>query len=744
MAGADKQYECLSCGASFDAQEKLQSHIDSEQTACVWKSSDDQDLSDPQLYLSRELSKLRFNERVLHEAADDRNPLLERVKFLSIFTRNMDEFFMKRVGGLKQQMASGLTEASPDGRRPAEHWREVLEVAGPLFERQSECYQQVLQPALASEGIGIVGYDALDPDEQSELDAYFERSILPTLTPLTIDSAKPFPHISNLSLSLGVLTREDGEDEPVFSRIKIPQNRPRLVQVDGGTRYVLLDDLVKANLDQLFPNVDVVETATFRVTRNAEVRRNEEVAEDLIQLAEDVIEERRFATVVRLEISQSMSREMLAPLQSNLDVDGEETYRLPPPLDLGAFMALTELDRPDLKEPTWTPQPHPRLGRPRSDDQQSVFSEIKRDDLLVHHPYHSFTGSVQRFLDEAANDPKVLAIKAAIYRTASDSKVIQSLIDAAENGKQVAVMVELKARFDEQNNLEWAKKLEEEGIHVAYGTIGYKTHTKTTLVVREEEDGVRLYSHIGTGNYHSETAKRYEDLGLFTASRDVGQDLVKLFNYFTGNARHDQYRKLLIAPGNMRRQFTEMIRRERDHARDGREAAITAKLNRLEDPEIIEELYRASQAGVDIDLVVRDICRLRPGLAGISDNVSVVSLVGRFLEHSRIFRFHDDGAEKYFIGSADWMERNLDNRVEAVTPIDDRRIQKRLDHILDLCLADTRKCWEMHPDGSYTQRRPEPDEETRNCQAILMDEAREEWADYEVSKTHRAERPPPE
>ncbi len=726
MTDTDEQYECLSCGASFDTRDKLQGHVDSEQTACVWKSSEDWDLSDPQLYLSRELSKLRFNERVLHEATDDRNPLLERVKFLSIFTDNMDEFFMKRVGGLKQQTASGVTEVSPDGRGPAEHWREALEVAGPLFERQSECYQQVLQPALSSAGVDIVGYDALDPGEQSELDAYFERSVLPTLTPLTIDSAKPFPHISNLSLSLGVLTREGGGDEPVFSRLKIPQNRPRLVEVGDGTRYVLLEDLVEANLDQLFPNVDIVEAATFRVTRNAEVRRNEEVAEDLIQLAEEVIEERRFATVVRLEVDESMSGEMLTPLQSNLEVEERETYRLPPPLDFGAFMQLTELDRSDLKEPAWTPQPHPRLGRPRTDDQEAIFSEIKRDDVLVHHPYHSFTGSVQRFLNEAARDPKVLAIKAAIYRTASDSKVVQSLIDAAENGKQVAVMVELKARFDEQNNLEWAKKLEEEGIHVAYGTIGYKTHTKTTLVVREEKDDVRLYSHIGTGNYHSETAKRYEDLGLFTARRDVGQDLVKLFNYFTGNARHDQYRKLLIAPGNMRRQFTEMIRRERDHARDGREAAITAKLNRLEDPEIIEELYQASQAGVDIDLVVRDICRLRPGLAGISDTISVVSIVGRFLEHSRIFRFHNDGSERYFVGSADWMERNLDNRVEAVTPIDDRQIQERLDHILELCLTDNRNCWEMHPDGSYTQRRPGPDEETRDCQAILMDEARPE------------------
>jgi len=730
MSDTEKSYECLSCETAFETYRELRDHVDSTETDCDWEPIEDDDLSDPRYYLSRELSKLKFNERVLHEATDERNPLLERVKFLSIFTQNMDEFFMKRIGGLKQQKAASVNEPSPDGRLPAEHWRELLDVAGPLFERQAECYREMLQPALASEGIGIVEYDALGPDEQTELETYFEQSVLPILTPLTIDSTKPFPHISNLSLSLGVLTREDGDGEPTFSRIKIPQNRPRLVQVGGDTRYVLLESLIEAHLDRLFPNVEIVESATFRVTRNAEVRRNEEVAEDLIQLAEEVIEERRFATVVRLEITEGMSGEMLEPLQSNLGVDRRETYRLPPPLDFTAFMQLSQLDRPDLAAERWSPQPHPRFGRHRGEDGDPIFAEIKRDDVLVHHPYHSFTGTVQRFLDEAANDPSVLAIKAAIYRTASDSKIIQSLIDAADNGKQVAVMVELKARFDEQNNLEWAKRLEEEGIHVAYGTIGYKTHTKTALVVREEQDGVRLYSHIGTGNYHSETAKRYEDLGLFTANHDIGQDLVKLFNYFTGNSQHRQYRELLVAPGNMRRRFTDLIRQERDHAREGREAAITAKLNRLEDPEIIEELYGASRAGVDIDLVVRDICRLRPGLAGLSDNITVVSIVDRFLEHSRVFRFHDDGSEKYFIGSADWMERNLDNRVEAVTPIDDRRLQERLDRVLELCLTDNRKCWDMHPDGSYTQRRPGEDGETRNAQAVLMNEAREDRPDY--------------
>ena len=481
---------------------------------------------------------------------------------------------------------------------------------------------------------------------------------------------------------------------------------------------------MRANLDRIFPNAEILEDATFRVTRNAEVRRNEEIAEDLLQLAEEVIEQRRFATVVRLEVEAGMSEQMLEPLLENLDVGPSEVFRLQGPLDFSDFMTLTDLDRPELKLPNWTPQPHPRLDTGYETTDRSIFDEIRADDILVHHPYHSFTDTVQRFLDEAATDPDVLAIKAAIYRTASDSAVVQRLIDAAENGKQVAVMVELKARFDEENNLEWAQRLEEEGIHVAYGTIGYKTHTKTALVVREEEDGVELYSHIGTGNYHSQTAKRYEDLGLFTANRRIGQDLVQLFNYFTGNSEHDQYRELLIAPGNMRDRFVDHIRREAEHARAGEPAKITAKMNRLEDPEIVEELYRASQAGVEIDLVVRDICRLRLGLDGVSENINVVSIVNRFLEHSRIFYFRNGGDEQVYIGSADWMQRNLDNRVEAIVPIHDAQLQERLKHILELTLTDNTKAWELNSDGSYTQRRPGEDT-ARNAQAQLIEEAKD-------------------
>ncbi|MFC7071875.1 polyphosphate kinase 1 [Halovenus rubra] len=725
MADKRQQYDCFSCGRGFETRAQLRGHVNNGHTECEWVDDDTVDLRDTEYYLSRELSKLEFNGRVLAEATDERNPLFERVKFLSIFTQNMDEFFMKRVGGLEQQRAANITATSPDGRTPDEQWRDVLAKAGPLLNRQAQCYHDQLRPALAEAGIDICEYEELSAKEQEDVNSYFESSVLPTLTPLTIDSAKPFPHISNLSLSLGVLTQQTHESEPTFSRVKIPKNRPRLVQVGETTRYVPLEQVVAANLSFLFPNVDVIEHATFRATRNAEVRRNEEIAEDLVQRAEEVIERRQFATVVRLEITETMSERMLDTLLSHLDVDERAVFRLAPPLDFRDFDQLLNLDRPDLTLDEWTPQPHPRLSHRGHDSGESIFEEIKRDDALVHHPYHSFDGTVQRFLDEAAHDPDVLAIKAAIYRTASDSQIIQRLIDAAKNGKQVAVMVELKARFDEENNLEWAQRLEEEGIHVAYGTIGYKTHTKTTLVVREEDDGVELYSHVSTGNYHSETAKRYEDLGLFTSNRDIGQDLVKLFNYFTGHSLHNEYRDLLIAPGNMRERFVELIQQEAKHAHDGKEARIVAKVNRLEDPGIIRELYRASRAGVNIDLIVRDICRLRPGLAGVSDNITVHSIINRFLEHSRIYYFHDDGADRYFIGSADWMERNLDNRVEAVTPIHDTQIQRRLQHVLDLCLTDNDKSWELHPDGSYSRQTPDDDESIRNAQAIHMREARE-------------------
>ncbi|ERH00901.1 MAG: polyphosphate kinase 1 [Halonotius sp. J07HN6] len=690
----------------------------------------DVDLTAHQYYLNRELSELAFQERVLHEAEDDRNPPLERLRFLAYVTKNLDEFFMKRVGGLKQQIEAGLTEPTVDGRTPEEQWAEVLETARPLFTRQTETWETEIEPALAEAGVHIRAYDALPPEKQDSLRADFRETVLPTLTPLTFDPAHPFPFISNLSLSLAVLTRRDDESEPQFTRIKVPEKHARLIELDSADdtdEYVLLEDVIEANLDLLLPNVEIIDVSKFRLTRNAEVGRNEEVAEDLIDVIEDVVEKRRFAKVVRLEVADDMPARSLDILTEQLDIGPAEIYHRSGPIDYQDFFDLVDIDRPDLKLPAWSPQPHPRLGtdEPMSTADQStaIFEEIKDDDILVHHPYHSFEDTVQRFLETAASDPDVLAIKVAIYRTASDSKVIQSLIEAAENGKEVAVMVELKARFDEQNNLEWVRRLEQEGIHVAYGSLGLKTHTKTALVVREEADGVRTYSHVGTGNYNSETAKGYEDLGMLTADRDIGQDLVKLFNFFTGPTLDEEFRKLLVAPVTMRERFTDLIRREAEIAEDGGDGRIIAKLNGLEDPDIVAELYRAGMAGVEIDLIVRDICRLRPGIEGLSDTITVHSVVGRFLEHSRIYYFGNSGEPEWYIGSADWMTRNLDNRVEAVAPVTDEHLRGELQFILETILSDNRRRWLLQADGSYEQVEPADDEQIRDTQSLLMEQA---------------------
>ena len=713
-------------------------------TLCADADRDETDLSNPVAYLNRELSELSFQWRVLYEALDDRNPPLERLKFLAILTKNMDEFFMKRIGGLKQQIDADVTDRTVDGRTPTEQWKAALEFARPIFETQSRCYHEAVRPALADAGIEIVDYEDLSASTVESLRGYFERAVLPTLTPLTFDPAHPFPFISNLSLSLSVLSVDD-EGTKKFSRVKLPQNRPRLIPItEDGTvpigwadetadhadagRFVRLETVIAENIDLLFPNVEVLDCSTFRVTRNAEVRRNEEVAEGLIEMIEDVLRQRRFATVVRVEVAESMPAEVRSLLVDQLEISERELVELPEPLGLDDCFRLLELDNDELKLPSWKPQPHPRFLSHDSDRPDELFAEIAGDDILVQHPYHSFSDTVQTFLDAAARDPKTLAIKIAIYRTAPDSQVIQSLIEAAKNGKQVAVMVELKARFDEENNLRWVKRLEEEGIHVTYGTIGLKTHSKVALAVREEDDaeGVRLYSHVATGNYHSETAKSYADLGLFTDDRDIGQDLVRLFNSFTGHSQHEDYRKLLVAPQTLRGRLTDLIQREADHVRAGREGRIVAKMNALEDPEIVRELYAASQAGVDIDLVVRGICRLRPGIEGLSETIAVHSVVGRFLEHSRIFKFGNSGDPDYFIGSADWMTRNLDRRVEAVTPVETPALQDDLERILHSLIADNRKRWVMDALGRYVQQRPADGESTRIAHDRLMQQARDD------------------
>ncbi len=688
---------------------------------------------DERWYLNRELSELSFQWRVLHEALDDRQPTLERLRFLAILTRNLDEFFMKRIGGLKQQIDAGTTDTTVDGATPREQWEAALSFADELFATASACYHEALRPELADAGIEILDHEELSAAERSHLRTRFESSILPTLTPLTFDPAHPFPFLSNLSLSLAVRTRDDDGEER-FSRIKVPENLPRLVGTlpadhaersgSDPSRVIPVERVIAANLDLLFPNVEVIDHSTFRVTRNAEVRRNEDVAEGLIERIEEVLRQRRFATLVRLEVDENTSDAVRELLVDHLDVSEREVFERQAPLALSGFMTLHDRDRPDLKHPEWTPQQHPRFAGLDPKRPGELFAEIRDGDALVHHPYHSFSDTVQSFLDAAAHDSDTLAIKAAIYRTAPDSRVIRSLIDAAKNGKQVAVMVELKARFDEENNLRWVKRLEEEGIHVAYGSVGLKTHSKVALAVREEGDDVRIYSHVATGNYHSGTANGYVDLGLFTADPDVGQDLVRLFNSFTGHSRQQRYRRLLVAPETLRPRLYELMDREIRHAESGEGGRIVAKMNALEDPGIVERLYEAAAAGVEIDLIVRGICRLRPGVAGATENVRVHAVVGRFLEHSRIYRFSNAGDPEHFIGSADWMTRNLDRRVEAVAPVADPDLRAELDVILETMLADNRRRWTMQPDGSYVQRRPRENEPVRDVHETLMERAR--------------------
>ena len=697
-------------------------------------ATDEIDLADPGWYLNRELSALSFQKRVLAEAFDDRNPLFERIRFLEIFTRNIDEFCMKRIGGLKQQVAGTVTERSPDGRLPGEQLSLVLDTLEEMLARQDEAYRTLATEQLPAVGIEICEYESLADAVQQALRAHVRSEVLPTLTPLTVTPDQPFPFVSNLSLSLGVRTR--GTDGTIrLSRVKVPENQPRLLDLstiaeeaialdDGGpsSRFVFLEEVIGHNLDLLFPNVEILEWAAFRVTRNAEVRRNEEIAEGLIEMIEGLLRDRRFATIVRVDIAADMSPELRSWIRTNLDLDSRELFERTAPLNLRSLTHIRDLDRPDLALASWTPRPHPRFDGLDEDADRDVFDVVRTDDVLVHHPYQSFEGTVQRLIADAATDSDVAAIKIAIYRTSQDSKLIESLITAARNGKEVAVMVELKARFDEANNLRWVRRLEEEGIHVAYGTVDLKAHSKAALVVRREADGIQLYSHVGTGNYNAETARSYVDLGLLTCDEAIGQDLIQLFNSFTGHAEHSGYEKLLVAPTRLRTELVEMIRQEAAVAEAGGDGRIVAKMNALEDREIVAELYLAAMAGVDIDLIVRDICRLRPGIEGVTDTVTVRSIVGRFLEHSRIFYFGGDGEPAYFIGSADWMDRNLSRRVEAVAPIEDPTLRARLDDILEYYLSDNRRAWQLRSDGSYVRSRPD-DRPVNDVQARLM-----EWA----------------
>ena len=687
-------------------------------TTIQLESASAQDLTG--LFLNRELSWLEFNRRVLREAEDASNPLLERLKFIAIFDSNLDEFFMKRVGGLKQQLASNVRELPPDGRTPRQQLAAIDSVVRPMLARQRRLFNEEILPGLRQSGLEIVRWDDLRPSERRHCGEVFDKQLFPTLTPLAVDPAHPFPFISNMSLSLAVSVRPPGQSEARFARVKAPHILPRWQQVPKTLRFVPLEEVIAHNLDRLFPGMEVVESHPFRVTRSADVQRNEEAADDLLEAIQEELRERRFADAVRLEVAAGMPRWMVELLCEQLETQEDEVYKVDGPLALRDLMQLGSVQLPSLRYRPWTPVTHPRLTVTEPGEELDVFNTIAGGDILVHHPYDSFATSVQRFIETATADPAVLAIKQTLYRTSADSPNMRALIRAAEDRKQVAVTVEIKARFDEAQNIEWAERLEAVGAHVAYGMVGLKTHAKVALVVRQEKDGLRCYTHIATGNYNNETARLYTDLGLFTAREDIAGDVVQLFNMLTGYVHKPQFKKLLVAPVNMRQRFLELIEREVEHQKAGRGGHIIAKMNALEDRQIVEALYAASAAGVEIDLIVRGICRLRPGLPGQSETIRVISIVGRYLEHARIFYFANAGKPEHFIGSADWMSRNLDFRVEAIVPVEEPRLQDELKAILDLQLADNVKAWDMRADGTYAQRVPAPGEEARSSQDQLM------------------------
>ncbi|XGV87865.1 MAG: polyphosphate kinase 1 [Limnothrix sp. BL-A-16] len=715
------------------------------------------DLQDPQYYFNRELSWIQFNRRVLHESMDDRNPLLERLKFSAIFSSNLDEFFMVRVAALKKQVEAGVAKRPPDGRSPQQQLIEIAEHLRPIVADQHQHYAKVLRPLLAEQGIYLLDYVDLNQEQRAYLHQLFEAEIFPVLTPLAVDPGHPFPHISNLSLNLAVVVQDPETQEDHFGRVKVPESLPRFLplaadSLDPATLSadwvganpgkpvwvcVAIEQVIAHNLESLFPGMNILEYQPFRVTRNADIAVAEDEADDLLLAIEQELRKRRLGgSVVRLEVLDTMPTEISDRLLEELEITAESVYPVTGLLGLRDFMAFLGLPLPHLKDPSWNPvipkrvqrlpEPSESVQSPEEEEVSDFFTEIRRQDLLLHHPYHSFSATVQRFITEAARDPNVLTIKMTLYRTSGDSPIVHALIDAAENGKQVVVLVELKARFDEENNINWARKLESAGVHVVYGLVGLKTHTKIVLVVRKEPEGLRRYVHIGTGNYNPKTAKLYTDVGLLSCRPELGADLTDLFNYLTGYSRQRAYRKLLVAPVNMRDRMVALIQRERDWARQGQQGRVVAKMNALVDPVVIRALYEASQAGVQVDLIVRGICCLRPGLPGLSDHIRVVSIVGRFLEHSRIFYFHNGGQDELYIGSADWMPRNLTRRVEAVTPIEDPDLVQELQAILGVMLADTRNAWELQSDGIYNQRQPLGKSDPQASQVVLMQLAEQE------------------
>ncbi len=650
--------------------------------------------------INRELSWLDFNARVLALAASPRVPLLERAKFLAIFSQNLDEFFQVRVAGLEDQVAAGVHAPSDDGSKPAEQLAAIRARVDDLVSRQSSIFLDDVARALADVGIRLSDWDELDDDDRSYLVEVFEQRIFPVLTPLAVDPSHPFPYISSLSLNLAVLVRHPDTGERRFARVKVPDILPRFVVMPDGERFVPLEQVIAEHLDTLFPGMVIESHHPFRVTRNADLTLEEEEADDLLAAVEMELRRRRFGQAVRLEVGEGIEPDLLGLLTRELLLDDGQVYVVRGPLDLGGLWAVWGLARPELKDDVFSSVRPPALAR--SDDEDvDVFARIRAGDILVHSPYESFSRSVVAFIRQAASDPRVLAIKQTLYRTSADSSIVAALISAAEQGKQVVALVEVKARFDEQANVAWARALERAGVHVVYGLVGLKTHSKIALVVREEDDGIRRYCHIGTGNYNERTARLYEDIGLLTCAPEIGADLTQLFNFLTGYGRQVRLRTLLVAPGRLRPRLVELIAGEAAAGTDGR---IVMKMNSLVDKEMIEALYAASAAGVEIDLIVRGICCLRPGVPGLSERIRVRSIVGRFLEHSRILYFGNGkgpGEHAYFIGSADLMPRNLDRRVEATIAVDDPRLQARLQEIVDLSLADDELSWTLGPDATW-------------------------------------------
>ncbi len=663
------------------------------------------DLTDSEWYLNRELTWLAFNSRVLHEAEDTRTPLLERLKFLAIVSSNLDEFFMKRIGGLKQQIGASMRELTLDGRTPRQQVAECYSVVRELESRKEALFMQI-RSLLEEKNITIESYQELSLHEKKQLRKHYYTNIFPLLTPQSIDPAHPFPFISNLSLNLLVTLRFPKSNQTTLARIKVPvgQDTPRFLAAGKGDRFVLIEDVMMNNLDMLFPGIEIVSCELFRVTRNANTEKDEEEADDLMAMIESELKERKFAPIVRLEIVGGMSPLHRGRLASELELDeGSDVFDVSGILAMRDLLELARIDIPKLHDPSHHPIDHPQLQ-----SQHNIFHIIREAGaILLQHPYESFATSVERFLREASVDPKVRGIKITLYRTSSRGRIVESLIQAAQNGKQVTVVVELKARFDEATNIKLAERMEEAGIHVTYGVVGLKTHCKVIMVVRQDYSGLRRYIHIGTGNYHAETARIYSDVGMFTCDETIGQDVTELFNYLTtGFMAKRKYSKLFLAPRFLKKALKSKIEREISIHKAQGGGHIQFKMNALDDGDIVKALYQASMAGVKIDLIIRDTCRLRPGIAGLSENIRVVSIVGRFLEHARIYYFRNGGAEEYFLASADAMKRNLEARVEILCPVEPPELTKELRVIFDTQMVDLRSAWEMHSDGSYVQRMP--------------------------------------